>query len=315
MPLKNRSLIATVLLIVLVLAAACGGDAPPAEQDSPAQNEPAPTTVLPTATQDVPTPTTEALAASVNGQPITLAAFQAEADRQEAQLAALGLMPADRSVFEASVLTAMIDQMLIEQAAEVQGITVTDDEVETEIALNIELAGGEDAWLAWLAENYLDRDSYRTSIRAALITTKIRDEVIAGVPDAVPQVHARHILVATEAEAQSLKEQLDAGADFAELAFTYSQDNSTRELGGDLGWFTREQLTQPTIAETAFTLQPGEISGPVASRLGYHLVQTLERVEDRPLDEAARATLFELTFERWRQSLWDRADVQRFIGG
>ena len=306
----HRRLIVCALVLVLTLTG-CGGEAPPAPADNPAAATDAPpaATLTPTAAP------TEALAALVNGEALTLAQFQVEVERQTAQLAALGVMPADQSAFEATVLNGLIDQMLIEQAAAVQGLAVSDEEVDTEIAIDIDLAGGQDAWLAWLAANALDPQEYRNSIRSALITAKIRDQVIAAVPDRVEQVHARHILVSTEAEAQQIVEQLAAGVDFGELAFNHSRDVSTRELGGDLGWFTREQLTEPVVAETAFALQPGEISGPVASGLGYHIIQTLERVPDRPLDDVSRASLYEMTFERWRQSLWDQADIQRFVGG
>jgi foldase protein PrsA len=225
------------------------------------------------------------------------------------------VVPADRAAFEVSVLNTMIDQVLIEQAAIVQGLGVTDAEVDAEITQDISLAGGEEAWRAWLAENMLTPDEFRSSIRSALLTGKIRDLVIATVPESVEQVHARHILVSTLAEAQDIYQQLLNGADFAELAYQYSRDVSTRETGGDLGWFTREQLTEQVVADTAFALDIGAISEPVASRLGYHIIQTLSRVPDRPLDDAARAALFEMTFERWRQSLWDQATIERFVGG
>ncbi|GAB4571340.1 MAG: hypothetical protein Kow0077_07780 [Anaerolineae bacterium] len=257
---------------------------------------------------------TEALAAVVNGQPITLAAFQEELQSEEARLAEVGMVPADRTAFERTVLNMMIDQVLIEQAAALQGLEVTEAELDAEIALDIEVAGGQEAWLAWLAENDMTPESYRKSIRSALLTTKIRDLVVAAVPDVVEQVHARHILVSTAEEAQAVYQQLLEGADFGELAFQHSRDVSTRELGGDLGWFAKEQLTEPVVAEVAFALEPGQISEPVASRLGYHIIQTLDHVQDRPLDDLARVTLYEMTFERWRQSLWDQASIERFVG-
>jgi len=306
----HRRLVACVFVLLLLMTA-CGGEAPPTTVADPASATDAP----PAATQTPTVAPTEALAALVNGEAITLAQFETEVGRQTTQLAALGVMPADQTAFESTVLNSLIDQMLIEQAATVQGLSVSDADVDAEIAVDVDLAGGQDAWLAWLAENSLDPQQYRDSIRSALLTAKIRDQVIAAVPDRVEQVHARHILVSTEAEAQQILEQLAAGVDFGELAFNHSRDVSTRELGGDLGWFTREQLTEPVVAETAFALQPGEVSGPVASGLGYHIIQTLERVPDRPLDDMARATLYELTFERWRQSLWDQANIQRFVGG
>lgn len=295
--------------MTLILAACSGGPAPAAEGQAPE------VTPIPAASLTPSAQATEALAAIVNGEPITLAEFQNQLQREGERLAAVGVVPADRSAFEQTVLNNLIDQVLIEQAAAVQGIQVTDADVDEEIALNIEMAGGEDAFEAWLAANAFTRDGYRESVRSALLTARIRDQVITTVPQTVEQAHARHILVSTEAEAQQLYEQLMNGADFAQLAMQNSRDVSTRELGGDLGWFTREQLTEPVVANVAFTQEIGVLSQPVASRLGYHLIQTLERSSDRPLDEATRAGLYEMAFERWRQSLWDQAEVQRFIGG
>ncbi len=303
-----------VLLPVIAALLLIGGCAPGAPAASvPDVSAPADAAAASEATPS-PQPT-EALAALVNGQPITLAVFQQRLREEEQRLAEAGVVPADRAAFEQSVLSGLIDQVLIEQAATVQGLRVTPEELDAEVALNIEVAGGEAAWQAWLVENGLTPESFRQSLYEALLTAKIRDQVIAGVPERVEQAHARHILVSTEAEAQQIYQQLQAGVDFAALALQHSRDVSTRDLGGDLGWFTREQLTEPVVAEVAFTQPIGQISEPVASRLGYHIIQTLERVADRPLDEAARAALFEITFERWRQSLWEKATVQRFVGG
>lgn len=297
--------------VIILFLSACAG-APtqaPAEQSVPVATDAPPATLAPTLAP------TEALAALVNGQAVTLAVFENELRREEARLAEVGVVPADRAVFERSVLNTIIDQVLIEQAAVLQGLDVTPEELDAEIGIDIELAGGQEAWLAWLAENDLTPEEYRVSIRAALLTAKIRDQVIAAVPASVEQVHARHILVSTQEEARQVYDQLQAGADFGELAFQHSRDVSTRELGGDLGWFGREQLTELTVAEVAFALEVGQVSEPVASGLGFHLIQTLERVQDRPLDDMARATMFEMTFERWRQSLWDQAAIERFVGG
>ncbi len=298
-----------LLVILMMVISGCSTAAPAA--DVPVAPADAAAAQVTTAT---PEPT-EALAALVNGQPITLAAFQQRVREEEQRLAEAGVVPADRAAFEQSVLNSLIDQVLIEQAAIVQGLQVTPEELEAEVAVSIEVAGGEAAWQSWLAENGLTPETFRQSLYEALLTAKIRDQVIASVPDQVEQVHARHILVSTEGEARQIYEQLQSGADFAALALQHSRDVSTRDLGGDLGWFTREQLTEPIVADVAFTQPIGQISEPVASRLGYHIIQTLERVADRPLDEAARAALFEVTFERWRQSLWDRATVERFVGG
>lgn len=89
------------------------------------------------------------------------------------------------------------------------------------------------------------------------------------------QIHARHILVEDEDEANDLKAQLDDGADFAELAEENSTDGSAAS-GGDLGFFTEGRMV-PEFDEVAFSLDVDEISDPVQSEFGYHIIQVLER--------------------------------------
>ncbi len=86
------------------------------------------------------------------------------------------------------------------------------------------------------------------------------------------EVHARHILVATEAEADAVEKRLKAGEDFAKIAKDLSKD--TGSDGGDLGWFTREKVV-PAFADAAFKLKPGEISPPIKSEFGWHVIQVL----------------------------------------
>ncbi|MEK4564324.1 peptidylprolyl isomerase [Alkalihalobacillus sp. FSL R5-0424] len=90
------------------------------------------------------------------------------------------------------------------------------------------------------------------------------------------QVHARHILVEDEDEANDLKAQLDDGADFAELAEENSTDPGSAANGGDLGFFGEGQMV-PEFDEVAFSLDIDEISEPVQSEFGYHIIQVLER--------------------------------------
>jgi parvulin-like peptidyl-prolyl isomerase len=126
-------------------------------------------------------------------------------------------------------------------------------------------------------------------------------------------VHARHILVATQAEAENILAQLRAGADFDALARTYSLDISTRDHGGDLDFFPRGLLLSPELEEAAFALAPGQISDVVHSELlGYHIVQVLER-EERPLAEAVRSLIQDNLSRRWREKLWTDATIERFV--
>jgi peptidyl-prolyl cis-trans isomerase C len=103
---------------------------------------------------------------------------------------------------------------------------------------------------------------------------KVYDEAIKQTPNE-EEVHARHILVATEGEAKDIEAQLKNGADFAALAKQKSKDPGAAE-GGDLGYFTKEQMV-PEFAEAAFKLDKGQISDPVKTQFGWHII----KVEDK----------------------------------
>src|ERR1700719_862757 len=89
------------------------------------------------------------------------------------------------------------------------------------------------------------------------------------------EVHARHILVETEDDAKAVKEELNKGADFAELAKKKSKDPGASD-GGDLGFFTKDQMV-PEFSAVAFSLEPGKISDPVKTQFGWHIIKVEEK--------------------------------------
>jgi len=89
------------------------------------------------------------------------------------------------------------------------------------------------------------------------------------------QVKASHILVNTQQEALDIKKQLDNGANFATLAKEKSIDTGSKDQGGELGYFTKDKM-DPGFAAAAFSMKVGQISGPVKSQYGYHII----KVED-----------------------------------
>jgi peptidyl-prolyl cis-trans isomerase C len=103
---------------------------------------------------------------------------------------------------------------------------------------------------------------------------KVYDEAVKQMPSE-QEVHARHILVATEDEAKAIEDQLKKGADFAQLAKEKSKDPGAAD-GGDLGYFTKDQMV-PEFAEVAFKLDKGQISDPVHTQFGWHII----KVEDK----------------------------------
>lgn len=115
----------------------------------------------------------------------------------------------------------------------------------------------------------------------------------------VPErVKASHILVSTEDEAKKILDELNAGADFAEMARLHSKD-LTKDRGGDLGYFQRGQMI-PEFENVCFALKPGQISGIVQTRFGYHIVKVIDKLpaEYKPLAEVkenVRTKLIEQT--------------------
>lgn len=246
------------------------------------------------------------IAARVNDVPITMQEFQQELARASQQVVA-----ADSNALAASVLDTMIEQAMIEAAAAQRQITVTEEEVTTEFDLNRAQVGTDEEWQQWLAENGFTEDDYRANLRDALLAGKLRDEIIRDMPTNVLQVHARHILVATEQEASDLLTRMQNGEDFAVLAASVSQDVTTREQGGDLGWFAEGELWETALSEAAFSLEPGQIAGPVPTRLGFHVIQVLER-EERAVPEERQPILAQITFERWLEGEIANANIERF---
>lgn len=189
---------------------------------------------------------------------------------------------------------------------------VTDQDVENEIQDYIKSAGSRDKWLTQIAADQMTEAEYRAGLKSALITIKMRDIVTASVGTTAEQVHARHILVNDEATANQVVQQLKGGADFAALAAKLSLDVTTRQTGGDLGWFPRGQLLQKTVEDAAFSLPLNQYSAPVKSDLGYHIIETLERVKDRPIDPYTRSRLAEQVFETWLQALIKSAHIEKY---
>jgi peptidyl-prolyl cis-trans isomerase C len=114
---------------------------------------------------------------------------------------------------------------------------------------------------------------------------KVYDEAAKAQPPQ-PEVHARHILLPTEDEAKAALARVKAGEDFAKVATELSKDPGGE--GGDLGWFTHDKMV-PEFADAAFKLEPGQISEPVKSQFGWHIIKVEEkRMKSFPPFEAIK---------------------------
>jgi len=316
------TLIALVALTACTPAAAPVPDATPVSQNTATPQDassPEPS-VLPVEAEELPSPTPEPpLAARVNGQPLVLADYEHALEQYEADLNFRGIDPtseAGQSEMEQAkpwILNVMIEQILIEQEAADVGVVVSDAEVDAYLESVIEENDGEEAFLAELAERGETYESAWKGVRIGLLGMAMTQRVVDAVPTTAEQVHARHILVDTLEEAERVLNQLQASADFAALAQAYSQDLSTRDRGGDLGFYPRGILVAPEIEEVSFALQPGQFSGVISSTLGYHIVQVIERDPAREVSPENLRLLQERAVQEWVEGLWASASVERYV--
>jgi hypothetical protein len=267
------------------------------------------TTTTPTVTP-TPSPTPEPLAARVNGEPIRLADYEADLARCRAAAPSQAPTPASCPT---QALQALIDRALILQASEEAGLTLSEAQIEDEVGATMQAAGGEAAFESWLAANGWTTMTLRAHLGAELLAQALAEQIAGPAAATAEQAHARHILVATEAEASALLARLGDGEDFETLAGAHSLDVTTRARGGDLGWFARAQLVAPEVEEAAFALEPGATGEIVQSSLGYHVVQTLERDAGRPLSAEQQAALQRRALERWLVERRGEAQIERLI--
>lgn len=186
-------------------------------------------------------------------------------------------------------LQQMVDQALVLQYANQNHIDVSDKEIQDQLT-QLESRFPPGQFDTILKNQGLTLDDAKTIVKVQQIIKKAVDKNItvtdAQVRDfynrnkslfSTPaQVRARHILVKTKAEADSIEAQLHRGANFAALAQKYSVDPGSKQKGGDLGFFGQTQMV-PAFANAAFSLAPGSISQPVQTQFGWHIIQVEEK--------------------------------------
>jgi len=153
-----------------------------------------------------------------------------------------------------------------------------------------------DSMKQFAAIGVLEAD-YRRLVESDLYRTKLFNLLTADVKSTEEQVWARHILVGDEATALGIIRRIQGGEDFAKLAAEFSTDTSNKDSGGDLGWFARGKMVAP-FEDAAFALKVGELSQPIKSDFGWHIIQVLGH-EDRALAADAIQTAKQTIFDNW----------------
>ncbi len=162
------------------------------------------------------------------------------------------------------VLNRLIEDKIIEQEAKKISVSVSADELSSEFEKLITSNGGEEEFSDILNKYYgLTKDEFKTKIyEPRMLRQKMTEEINSD----------ETITNAAKKKAAELKKQLDEGADFAELAKINSQDPGSAANGGDLGFFGKGKMV-PEFEEAAFSLKEGEISNPIQSVYGFHIIK------------------------------------------
>jgi len=210
----------------------------------------------------------------------------------------------------------MVEQELVRQAATEKGIDATPDEIDAAIAEVSEPFDDADGFKRRLQTEGFTPESYREHVGRMIAAKKYLDETRLGVGEVgdeelekyyrdneyrltfPEQVRVRHILLtwkpmgttddkgAIRKQMEPILERARADEDFAALAGEFSDDYATKKIGGDTGLFQRGQMV-PAFEDVAFALKPGEISDPVETVFGVHILKLEEHKESYlvPLDE------------------------------
>jgi foldase protein PrsA len=198
-------------------------------------------------------------------------------------------------------LDSLISQKIVEIEAKKQNITVSDEEIQKEMEKYYEYYGGEEGFIQTLAASGYSIEDIKKDMALTVKIKKLMEPRISITDDEIKayfdenkasfaqekQVKASHILVDTEAKAKEIKQKLANGEDFAQLAKDNSTDTQSKDNGGELGFFSSGQMVKE-FETAAFALKVGEISDPVKTEYGYHIikVEEIKEAQEANYDES-----------------------------
>jgi foldase protein PrsA len=223
-------------------------------------------------------------------------------------------------------LDALVTDKIIELESKKQKISISDKEKEEELKDLKKSYGGEEGFKAALEQSGVTESGIAEDIEKYLKTEKLLEPRIDLKEDEIKayfdenkdqfaqqeQVKASHILVEDEATAKEVKAKLDKGEDFADLAKEYSTDASNAEAGGELGYFGKGEM-EAAFEEAAFAMKANEISGPIQTDYGYHIILVEDKKEAKEAvyedsKEAAEKALFD---ERMQTEYYEWLDEKK----
>ncbi len=225
--------------------------------------------------------------------------------------------------------TIIIGQIIAKEAA-ANNIIVDEAELQELYEENhLKLMEEDESYKKMIEENKIDGDFIKEQMGKNLLgykyktfyldKIKITDETARAFYDEngelfhMEEIKARHILVDKEQLAKDIIKKLEEGEDFAELAKEHSIEPGAEQSGGDLGYFSRDINFVPEFKEAAFALEVGQISEPVKTEHGYHVITVEDRVEENVEFEDAiegiKYSLKETDYQNHIGEIFEKADI------
>ena len=172
-----------------------------------------------------------------------------------------------------------------------------DADFRAEVEMNLDLA----------FDGKISYDFFKDLFGHSMLESTIFDKVLEDRVFEEEQVNARHILVEEEETAKEILTMLESGEDWDELAAEYSLDTGNKDYGGALGWFGRDIMVKE-FEDAAFALEPGQISEPVKTSFGWHIIAS-DGKEIRPMEDEALQAAQNEVHEKWSQDLMAKHQV------
>jgi parvulin-like peptidyl-prolyl isomerase len=195
----------------------------------------------------------------------------------------------------------LIQEALILRFAAEEGLSASEEDVNEEIAntLGIEVNSidFENRLQEELFRTGLTEDEYREMMQARILRRLLLEKITAELPKTEEAVLYRQILVRDQLEADDIVDEVEAGADFAEIARERSLDTTTKDQGGEVGWVFRGQLDKG-LEDTIFALEPGEVT-IFPTQSAVFVLQVAEKDPARSIEEDDKRSLAEARFREW----------------
>jgi parvulin-like peptidyl-prolyl isomerase len=245
---------------------------------------------------------------------------------------------------KASIVNYLVQNHVIKDKAAEMNVTVSDKQFQERMKQIVQQVGGQKKLDKLLKEQSVTQAQLEEQLKAQMLQDAVQQKVYAGIkvseadlkkyfdnPDnksqfEVPEsVDARHVLVKTKAEADKVRALLEADnsdANWKKVAAEYSTDPGSKDSGGSLGNFPKGRMVKP-FEDAAFALKIGEISEPVKSQFGYHVIEVTKKTPgSKQTFEQAKATIEQqlkyqkqaTAWEDWLKSAMKAAGVAYALG-